>query len=61
MNSISKTFGELLETMVREANSKAFKEYDWKIEQHQEKISELKESVGGICRTDMPTAPTPAT
>ena len=50
MNTILKTLGELLETMVREANSEAFKEYDRKLERLQELISDLKESVGMIQR-----------
>lgn len=50
MYTILKTLGELLETMVREANTKAFKEYDRKLERQQQTISELKESVGMIQR-----------
>ncbi len=50
MNTILKTLGELLETMIREANSEAFKEYDRKLERQQELISDLKESVGMIQR-----------
>ena len=50
MNTILKTLGELLETMVREANSEAFEEYDRKLERLQELISDLKENVGMIQR-----------
>ena len=50
VNSISKTFGELLETMVREAHINSFKNFDRKLKQQQEIISELKESVGMIQR-----------
>ena len=50
MNTILKTLGELLETMVREASTEAFKEYDRKLERQQELISDLKESVGMIQR-----------
>ena len=50
MNTILKTLGELLATMVREANTEAFKEYDRKLERQQELISDLKESVGMIQR-----------
>ena len=50
MNTILKTLGELLETMVREANTEAFKEYDRELERLQELISDLKESVGMIQR-----------
>ena len=50
MNTILKTLGGLLETMVREANTKAFEEYDRKLERLQELISDLKESVGMIQR-----------
>ena len=46
VNTILKTLGELLATMVREANTEAFKEYDRKLERQQELISDLKESVG---------------
>ena len=42
MNTILKTLGELLETMVREANSAAFKEYDRELERQWETISDLK-------------------
>ena len=50
MNAILKMLGELLETMGREANTKAFEEYDRKLERLQELISDLKESVGMIQR-----------
>ena len=50
MNTILKTLDELLKTMVREANSEAFKGYDRKLERLQELISDLKESVGMIQR-----------
>ena len=50
MNTILKTLGELLETMVREANTKAFEKYDRRLERLQELISDLKESVGMIQR-----------
>ena len=50
VNTILKTLGELLATMVREANTEAFKEYDRKLERLQELISDLKESVGMIQR-----------
>ena len=36
--------------MVREASTRAFKEYDRKLKQQQETVSELKESVGMIQR-----------
>ena len=48
MKSIQYLLGELLETMVREASTRAFKEYDRKLKQQQETVSELKESVGMI-------------
>ena len=50
MNAILKVLGELLETMVREANTRAFKEYDRKLELQLKTISDLKESVGMIQR-----------
>ena len=50
VNAILKTLGELLETMVREANSAAFKEYDRRLERQRITISDLKESVGMIQR-----------
>ena len=50
MKSIQYLLGELLETMVREASTRAFKEYDRKLKQQQETVSELKESVGMIQR-----------
>ena len=50
MVSIQHQMGELLETIVREACTRAFKEYDRKLKQQQETVSELKESVGMIQR-----------
>ena len=50
MKSIQHLLGELLEAMVREASTRAFKEYDRKLKQQQETLSELKESVGMIQR-----------
>ena len=50
MKSIQYLLGELLETMVREASTRAFKEIDRKLKQQQETLSELKESVGMIQR-----------
>ena len=50
MKSIQNLLGELLEAMVREASTKAFKEFDRKLKQQQETVSELKESVGMIQR-----------
>ena len=50
MVSIQHQLVELLETMVREASTKAFKELDRKLKQQQETLSELKESVGMIQR-----------
>ena len=50
VKSIQYLLGELLETMVREASTRAFKEYDRKLKQQQETLSELKESVGMIQR-----------
>ena len=50
MVSIQHQLGELLETMVREASTRAFKEYDRKLKQQQETLSDLKESVGMIQR-----------
>ena len=50
MKSIQHLLGELLEAMVREASTRAFKEYDRKLKQQQETVSELKESVGMIQR-----------
>ena len=50
MDAIKTQMGELLESMVRKANSEAFKEYDRKLERLQELISDLKESFGMIQR-----------
>ena len=50
MVSIQHQLDELLETMVREASTRAFKEIDRKLKQQQETLSELKESVGMIQR-----------
>ena len=50
VNAILKLLGELLETMVRETNLAAFKEYDRRLERQRVTISDLKESVEMIQR-----------